>query len=68
MLVDSKIYHRGKELNYETAKKVIDEFAEEDDYVQAHYQQFLNNGEHNDNTIATGNYWNLCKKRVERGR
>ena len=68
VLADSKIYHRGKELDYETAKKVIDEFPEEDDYVQVHYQQFLRNGEHDDNTIDTSNYWNLCKKRVERGR
>ena len=45
VLAYSKIYHRGKELDYETAKKVIDEFPEEDDYVQVHYQQFLRSGE-----------------------
>lgn len=64
---NSKIYHRGEELDYETAKGVIDEFPEEDDYVQANYQQFLRNGEPDDNTIEMCNYWNLCKKRVERG-
>lgn len=63
---DYKIYHRGKELDYETAKKVMDEFPEEDDYVQTHYNQFLTNGEHNDNTVETSNYWNKCKKIVGR--
>ncbi len=64
LLSDNKIYHRGKELDYDTAKKVIDEFPEEDYYVQAHYQQFLTNGEHDDNTVESSNYWNLCKKVV----
>lgn len=68
VLADSKIYHRGRVIHYEEAKDVMDEFPEEDNYVQAHYEQFLTDGEADDNTIDTSNYWNKCKKVVERGR
>ena len=54
-------------ISLEEAKKVMSEFPEEDDYVQAHYQQFLRNGEHDDNTIESSNHWNKCKKIVEEG-
>lgn len=51
-----------REITLEEATKVITEFPDIDDYVQAHYQQFLTNGEHNDNTIDSANYWNKCKR------
>jgi hypothetical protein len=54
-----------KLITLEEAEKVISDYPIEDDFVQKHYQQFLTNGEHNDNTIETSNYWNKCKKIVD---
>lgn len=54
-----------KEISIEEAKKIIAEYPDEDTYVQAHYQQYLRNGEHYDNTCDTSNYWNRCNKIVK---
>lgn len=50
-----------KEATFEIAKKVIDEFPEEEHYIQAHFQQFLTFGEYDDNSIELSDYWNKCK-------
>lgn len=51
-----------REPTLEEAQKVMADYPEQDDYVQAHYQQFLTNGEHDDNTVEAAIYWNKCKK------
>lgn len=53
-------------ISYEEAKQVIDEFSDEDEYVQAHYQLFLGfDGEPNDNTCETSYYWRRCQEIVK---
>lgn len=55
-----------KEITLEEAQEVIKEFPDQDEYVQAHYQQYLVQGEHSDNTCETHYYWRQCKDIVDK--
>lgn len=57
---------KNKEITIEEAKKVIEDYPFEDNYVQAKFEQFLNWGEYDDNTVESSNYWNQCNKIVKK--
>lgn len=53
------------EITIEEAKAVISKFPKEDDFIQAHFQQFMDRGYYDDNSISLSNYWNKCKKIID---
>lgn len=59
-------YDNEKEISLESAKKLIDDFPNEDEYIRSRFINGVDGyGEYWDNTIETSNYWNAAKKIAE---